>query len=424
MSRTARGKRVRMWTVGGVALLLLAASGGVAAARDDRTSDGPTRDKQGIGVAAKPGPAASSKSPGPGRKPRPTPTPSTTSTSSPTPTPSATTPPPGTGTDIKIPLPGFAFPFRFGEILVDEARGRLYITGGKGTDELVVTDLDGGILRRVAGIPGAAGMTLNPDGTKLLVTASDRDWITVVDTTTYETGGYFAGKTDGTMTCPRDVAFASGQLWFSWGCDNAPAAIGRIDPETGAYDLSVAVVDSSISSATLLANVPGQPNILIAGATGTSPANLYRFEATSTQLLQQAWRRTDGGSVKQLAVTPDGSQVIVPSGAPYYHPTLSATDLTEVHRYPTVPYPNAVAIRADGLVVAGTNSSYDKDVWVFEPGGSTPIATFEFGHLPNQETWAHNLVDGGLAVHGNRIYAVTEQGAEPEMVTLRIRTLE
>ena len=124
-----------------------------------------------------------------------------------------------------------------------------------------------------------------------------------------------------------------------------------------------------------------------------------------------------------MAVTPDGSEVIVPSGAPYYHPVLRTSDLVEVHRYPTVPYPNAVAIRPDGLVVAGTNSSYDKDMWVFEPGGTTPIATYEFGHLPNQETWAHNFVDGGLAVFGNRIYAVTDQLAEPDMVTLRIRTL-
>ena len=82
-----------------------------------------------------------------------------------------------------------------------------------------------------------------------------------------------------------------------------------------------------------------------------------------------------------------------------------------------------MAIRDDGLVVAGTDSSYDKDVWVFEPGGTTPIATYEFGHLPDQYTWAHTLVKGGLAVYGNKIYALTDQLAEPEMVTLRIRTL-
>jgi hypothetical protein len=66
----------------------------------------------------------------------------------------------------------------------------------------------------------------------------------------------------------------------------------------------------------------------------------------------------------------------------------------------TVP-PNAAAVRSDGL-----------------------IATYEFGHLPNQETWAHTLVDGGLAWHGDRIYAITEQLSEPDNVTLRIRDLD
>jgi DNA-binding beta-propeller fold protein YncE len=413
---------MRMRIVGAAALAILAITGGVAVAREDQPSANDTASITKTTVAAA---GSKAKAANPGKKPRPSKTPTTSPTPSPTPTQSASpTPPPGWA-DVKIPLPGYGFPYHFGDILVDDARQRIYLTGGPSTNDLVVTDLDGNIVHRVSDIPGAAGMALSPDGSKLYVTASDEWWITIVDTTTYETDGLFAGKTDGSDTCPRDVAFAAGQLWFSWGCpDTADGYIGRIDPQTREYDLSVARVDSEMTSAPLLATVPGQPDVLIAGETGSNPAELFRFQVTSTELVQQAWRRTDGGSVRQLAVTPDGSQVIVPSGSPYYHPALSTTDLTEVHRYPTVAYPNAVAIRDDGLVVAGTNSSYDDDVWVFEPGGSTPIATFDFGHLPNDETWAHTLVDGGLAVDGNRIYAVTEQSSEPDMVTLRIRTLD
>jgi hypothetical protein len=131
---------------------------------------------------------------------------------------------------VKIPLPGFVPYFRFGDILVDEARDRVYITGGKGTRALVVSDLNGGSLRTIADVaPGDAGMTLSRDGTKLYVAASDSDGITIVDTATYATSWHWTGTNDGTMTCPRDIAFAAAQLWFSWGCDNAPAAIGRVD---------------------------------------------------------------------------------------------------------------------------------------------------------------------------------------------------
>ena len=411
--------------VGVGVLALLAVSGGVAAAGSDRSGNGPARDAQSIAETTSKA-ASTLKSPQPGRKPRPSPTPTTSPTSSPTssPTPTPTTPP-SAGTNVQISLPGFVPNYRFGDVLVDEARSRIYITGGTGTSDLVITDLDGGNVRTIANVaPGAAGMALSPDGTKLYIAASDQDWLRIVDTTTYALSGQFAGKTDGTMSCPRDVAFAAGQLWVSWGCDNAPAGIGRVDLQTGAFQLNaIASIDERISTAPLLATTPSQPNMVIAGETGTNPALVVRFEATSTALYQQAIRHTDGGSVRQLAITPDGSQVIIPSGSPYYHPAWRTSDLVEVHQYPTATYPNSVAIRDDGLVIAGIDGAYENDVYVFEPGGSTPTATYEFGHLPNQETWPYTVVPGGLAVHGNRIYAITQVPGESDVVTLRIRTL-
>ena len=411
--------------VGVGVLALLAVSGGVAAAGSDRSGNGPARDAQSIAETTSKA-ASTLKSPQPGRKPRPSPTPTTSPTSSPTssPTPTPTTSP-SAGTDVQISLPGFVPNYRFGDVLVDEARSRIYITGGTGTSDLVITDLDGGNVRTIANVaPGAAGMALSPDGTKLYIAASDQDWLRIVDTTTYALSGQFAGKTDGTMSCPRDVAFAAGQLWVSWGCDNAPSGIGRVDLQTGAFQLNaIASIDERISTAPLLATTPSQPNMVIAGETGTNPALVVRFEATSTALYQQAIRHTDGGSVRQLAITPDGSQVIIPSGSPYYHPAWRTSDLVEVHQYPTATYPNSVAIRDDGLVIAGIDGAYENDVYVFEPGGSTPTATYEFGHLPNQETWPYTVVPGGLAVHGNRIYAITQVPGESDVVTLRIRTL-
>jgi hypothetical protein len=419
MTRSANARRhPRIWTVG-IALVVvavLAAGGGAAAkVRSDRPSNRHALSRQPIApTTTSAAVLAAASATGRNRKPR-----RTTTTSPSTTSPSTTTTAPGTpGIDVKIPLPGF------GDMLVDEARGRLYISGGKGTNSVVVTDLEGGIQRTVDIGRGGGGMTLGPDGTKLYVALVDSDGIAIVDLATYAVDWYYVGTHDGVPTCPSDVAWAAGQLWFGWGCDTYPGGIGKVDPETRAYDLAMAQgrTDSRFS-APLLATVPSQPTILIAGVTNTTPALLFRLEVTPTELHQRAMRWTDGGFVKQLAVTPDGGQVIVPSGAPYYHPVLRTSDLTEVHRYPTTHYPNAAAVRSDGLVAAGILGYYDKDVYIFEPGGSTPIATYEFGHLPNQETWAHTLVDGGLAWHGDRIYAITEQLSEPDNVTLRIRDL-
>jgi hypothetical protein len=415
MRRNAKA-RPRRWTsmVGAVLVVVLAAASGAAAtALNDRSAAGLTRVRQPIAPTVTSA-AAKTRKPRPPRPHRTTTTtlPSTTTTTSATTTTSPSTP----GRDVTIPLP------RFSDILVDEARGRIYLSGGKGTSGIVVTDLEGTHLRTLEVAAGPAGMTMSPDGTKLYVAASGSDGIIIIDAETHEIGWYWTGTPLGDLTCPRDVAVAAGQLWFSWGCDGGPADIGRVDPQTREFDLTAYTADTRITSPPLLATLPSQPNMLIAGESGSNPADLFRFEATPTGLEQRVWRRTDGGSVLHLAVTPDGSQVIVPSGYPYYHPVLRTSDLTEVHRYPTTHYPNAAAIRPDGLVAAGIDGAYDEDIYVFEPGGTTPIATYEFGHLPGQYTWAHTLVDGGLAWAGDRIYAITEQLSEP-YVTLRIRVL-
>jgi len=307
-------------------------------------------------------------------------------------------------------------------MLVDDAHGRIYISGGRGTSDLVVTDLVGGNLQTIENVgPGPAGMTLNPDGTKLYVAASESDGITVIDTATQAITWHWAGRGDGEPTCPRDVAWASGRLWFSWGCDTY-AGIGGIDPATGAFDLqSVGRLDMTFCAPPMLEAVPSQPDMVIAGDTGCSAGLLVRFRATS--LLDQEALGLAGGFVSDMAITPDGSQVIVPSGAPYFHQAFRTSDLTVAHRYPTAPYPNAAAIWPDGTVAAGISGAYEEDVYIFEPGGTTPIATFEFGHLPDQETWAHLLANGGLAVHGDRLYAITEVGSEPDNLTLRVRTV-
>jgi hypothetical protein len=315
--------------------------------------------------------------------------------------------------DVKIPLP------RLGDMLVDRAHGHIYITGGPGTNTFVVTDLDGTVVKTLPG-NGAAGMALSADGTKLYVAFSDTDGIAVVDTATYAMSWIWTGTNTGDYTCPRDVALVGGQLWFAWGCDSEPyKGLGRVDLATKQFWLNQ--TDSRITSALMLATAPAQPNTLFAAETDVTSAKVYRFQVTSTWAYTRAVGTTDGGMARHIAVTPDGSQVIVPSGSPYYHQVFRASDMTVVGTYPTTAYPNAVAIRPDGMVAAGSNAPYNTDAFVFEPGGSTPIRTYEFGALPNDVTWAHTLVDGGLAWHENRLYALTHNLSEPDVLTLRIR---
>ena len=55
--------------------------------------------------------------------------------------------------DVKIPLP------RFADMLIDEAHGHVYITGGPSTNIVVVTNLDGAVVKTLPGNEGSAAKT-------------------------------------------------------------------------------------------------------------------------------------------------------------------------------------------------------------------------------------------------------------------------
>lgn len=55
----------------------------------------------------------------------------------------------------------------FARIVADEARGHLFLSPGRSGSGVVVTDLAGGRVATIDGLPAATGMALTPDGSAL-----------------------------------------------------------------------------------------------------------------------------------------------------------------------------------------------------------------------------------------------------------------
>jgi hypothetical protein len=96
-------------------------------------------------------------------------------------------------------------------------------------------------------------------------------------------------------------------------------------------------------------------------------------------------------NLRDLAITPDGKDVVTACGAPYQHQVFSVTDFSPDGQYDSTNYPDAVALGADGTVFAGSDNYYDDSVFVFAPGNPTALASYSLGTYTD-------LAPAGLAV--------------------------
>jgi hypothetical protein len=284
----------------------------------------------------------------------------------------------------EIGLTGFA------DILVDQSHGHVFITQDNAT--IVVTDLDGSPITTIGNMYGAQGMVLSDDGATLYVGLSDGDGIAAIDTVTLAATAHGTG----TSTCPGDLAFTSGQVWFSSVCG---AGLRALDPS----DWSVSGSLANLSDAVIEAS-PAYPDQLFAMQRGISPGTLYAYTtvggATPSATVRTS-RWNVGSNGRDLALTPDAGTVITASGAPYEHPAFKTTDLSGAGVYGSSYYPNAVAVREDGMVAAGISGYYQPDVYLYQPGSTTLFRSYEFGGTDNE------LLPGGLAFSSTRLYAVS-----------------
>lgn len=286
-----------------------------------------------------------------------------------------------------------------GDIVVDGAHQQVFIsdpTNGK----IVVTDYSGNVVKQLTtNLSGVHGLELSADSGTLYAAVQDMDAIAVIDTATdTETTRYTVGDK------PLSVALAGGKLWFGYGGDTA-GNIGSVDL-TGDHTVTLNQ-DRSWYQAPLVDAAPGS-DVLVAGAVDQSPVELASYDVSSGTATKLAATRDAGSNLGDLQVTPDGKDVVVASGAPYYHQIFKTSDLNEDGKYTSVNYPNAVAIAPDGTVAGGSDASYNPDVYIFRPGSSEAVRSYEFPST-GASSGSDLMADAGLAwaPDSSRLFAVS-----------------
>lgn len=281
-------------------------------------------------------------------------------------------------------------------MLVDPAHRHIFFSGGSGSASILVTDYAGTAVATIPNEPGATGLALSGDGGTVYAALANGDAVSAISTSTLtETARYATGA----GTQPTYVAWTSGKIWFGYG-GAAQGGIGSIDPGTNPATVTLKAAAGSWYSAPILAASPDGE--LAAGEPGQSPVQLATYDVssgTATVLAPELFDQS-ADNLQSMQITPGGKDLVTASGYPYYQQVYKVSDLSADGEYPTINHPNSVSISGDGSVAAGTDAG-SNEVFVFAPGGSTTLNTYNFG-----SSWL--AADGvALTPGGSELFAIT-----------------
>ncbi|MFJ4713025.1 YncE family protein [Streptomyces sp. NPDC088785] len=293
-----------------------------------------------------------------------------------------------------------------GDIAVDGVHRRVYLSDPQ-SGAIVVTDYAGTQVRRISGLDGVHGLALSPDSSRLYAAVTGTDTVAAIDTAAgTEVASYRLGGAD----APLDLAVAGSVLWFSYG-PSGDGALGSLDT---AQETPEPVLDPpgsySFYGAPVIAVSPDGTE-LAAGDPNTSSGVAAVYDLSGTTATERVVKDLHGPSFyRQLAFSPDGSELFVASAHAGAASAYAARDLTPVRDYPEAGFGSAVAVSRTGAVAEGSSPLYDSAVNVYRPGGTVPVRTYALGRTSTISSGDDTLVGGTVAwtPDGSTLFAVSD----------------
>lgn len=297
----------------------------------------------------------------------------------------------------------------FRDIVVDGVHDRVFVSDPTG-GTIVVTDYDGNVIQQITTEEGAAGLALSADSGKLYVALSTVGAIAEIDTATLTESNRYPTGAD---TSPQSLAFAGGKLWFGYTVGSS-GGIGSVDVASPAPTATLVPSGRYWYYAPALASDPADPNVLVAGEEGVSPATLAVYDTAAGDLQKRTERLfTSEPSISYLndfAVTADGQNIVVAANNPYDHQIVRLADLSSNGSYSSYQFPNSVAVATDGTVATGASDYFVRTY----RGGATWPTLHEYA--------VNDLQRDGLAwaPDENRLFAITgvSYGSAPTLHVL------
>jgi hypothetical protein len=353
-----------------------------------------------------------------------------------------------------LPLSGYA------AHVVDESRGRIYVTAGPGDNRMAVTDLQGRPVQTVEGLPGADSMALSDDGTSLFVALEthrvvrlDAQNLTVAQT--YELPDFQQAI---------DLAWAGDRLWVVLRANCCTDTAYSLDPASGdrtpvtglqgnnptlaptasggllvlmRSTEQVSLVDTASGAVVATRGFVDRVTNLRTSSTGQPYVLTYAF--TDDRLVSLDPDTLDTVRSTQLtsssAVDTDGTIVVSSTGGDPYARGVDVRDAdtsSRINRYRLNDVPGdfpsvlATVLTSAGLVVLHEGSESVAASYVSDPAdlSTTLSVTLPPGAFVGRETTlTGTLTDRGDPIEGAEVRIADEPGyADGQPVRTRVVT--
>lgn len=281
----------------------------------------------------------------------------------------------------------------YGDMLVDQANGQLFITGFGAIEGLAVVNTDGSGLTMIPNTAGASKMSMTEDGRFVYVALTNGDAIAEIETSTLSV----RRLSTGTGSCPTQVAAVAGFVWYAETRNRCRdwSSIRRLDPVTG--QVSEQVRKDFVYEPALRA-LPGSARIMYA-ETGLTRSHLAVFDVADGNLnLTASSERDDMLLEREVQVTTDGEHVMLPygGGSVAFHRT-SDFSLDTVTTSSVPSYWTAVAANNEVVAIAKDDSDL---IEIVDRVRDTPVnyVKVDYGGPGYVE---------GLRLAGDQLFAVT-----------------
>lgn len=249
--------------------------------------------------------------------------------------------------DVPLPIAHFA------HMIVDAPHGHLFISGGPGTDGILVTDLDGGNPTTISGEPGATGLALSGDGSALYAALPGQDAIAAISTENLTESARYG---TGAGTRPDSLAVAGGTVWFGYGTAGA-GGIGSLD---GSGAVTLRQDSGTWAASPTLATTPTPSGVLAAAVQTGDTSAFVTYQAEGGALTRQAAKALPVPDLSDFAVTADGLHLAVSSWLRASSSRYRTSDLAVDGQFATPVAAKAVAIAPDGTVAScGCNYGFE-----------------------------------------------------------------